>query len=55
MTRIGQVIAAPVGHSVLMLHISRLNVVPRVCTGGSERITQVVVLSIRTLIAPGCD
>ena len=43
MTRIGQVMAVPVGHSVLMLHISRLNVIPRVCTGGNERITQVLI------------
>lgn len=41
MSRIGQVIAAPIGHSVIVMHISRLNVIPRICTGGSERIIQV--------------
>ena len=33
--------AAPVGHSVVMLHISRMNISPRICLGGSERIIQV--------------
>jgi hypothetical protein len=45
MARIGQVIAAPVGHAVLIMHISRLNIVPRVCTGGSEKIVQVALSS----------
>lgn len=33
--------AAPVGQSVVMLHISRMNIAPRICIGGSEKIIQV--------------
>mmetsp|Transcript_9635 Transcript_9635/g.14504 ORF Transcript_9635/g.14504 Transcript_9635/m.14504 type:complete len:638 (-) Transcript_9635:41-1954(-) len=43
MTRIGQIMAVPVGHAVVMLHIARLYVPPRICLGGSERIVQATI------------
>lgn len=43
MSRIGQVLTIPVGNTVLLYHIMRLGVRPRVCLGGTEDFTEVII------------
>jgi hypothetical protein len=42
MSRIGQVMALPVGKAVMLLHIARLYVPPRICHGSNEVISEAV-------------
>jgi len=42
MARIGQVMALPVGKAIILFHIARLYVPPRVCHGSDEIITEAV-------------